>query len=138
MRPFEGGGEAALELHCSRNNCSLFALGTHQKKRPHNLLLGRLYDFRLYDMVEFGIRQYKSVQAFGGGAAQAQLGNKVRACTTLGGGEVHVGHSGSGLAVAAHKEWKVDAQPAVVGAHSSALVLGALHPSLSCSVSHIL
>jgi hypothetical protein len=86
MRPFEGGGEAALELHCSRNNCSLFALGTHQKKRPHNLLLGRLYDFRLYDMVEFGIRQYKSVQAFGGGAAQAQLGNKVGACTPLCGG----------------------------------------------------
>jgi ribosome production factor 2 len=77
MRPFEAGGEASLELQCSRNNCSLFALGSHQKKRPHNLILGRLYDFRLYDAVEFGVRQYRSVQSFGGGAAQAQLGNKV-------------------------------------------------------------
>lgn len=77
VRPFEAGGEAALEVQCSRNNCSLFALGSHQKKRPHNLVLGRLYDFRLYDAVEFGVRQYRSVQSFGGGAAQAQLGNKV-------------------------------------------------------------
>lgn len=77
MRPFEAGGEAALEMHCARNNCSLFALGSHQKKRPHNLVLGRLYDFRLYDMVEFGVAAYRSVQSFGGGAAQAQLGNKV-------------------------------------------------------------
>ncbi len=51
MRPFEAGGEGALESHCARNNCSLFALGSHQKKRPHNLVLGRLFDFRLYDMV---------------------------------------------------------------------------------------
>ena len=51
MRPFEAGGESLLESHCARNNCSLFALGSHQKKRPHNLVLGRLFDFRLYDMV---------------------------------------------------------------------------------------
>lgn len=51
MRPFEAGGEMGLEAHCARNNCSLFALGSHQKKRPHNLVLGRLFDFRLYDMV---------------------------------------------------------------------------------------
>ena len=78
VRPFEVGGEAPLELHCGRQNCSLFALGSHQKKRPHNLLLGRLYDFRLYDMVEFGVVRYKAIQGFGGGAALAQLGNKVR------------------------------------------------------------
>lgn len=66
-----------MEMHCARNNCSLFALGSHQKKRPHNLVLGRLFDFRLYDMVEFGVAGYRSVQSFGGGAAQAQLGNKV-------------------------------------------------------------
>lgn len=47
MRPFEAGGEGGLEAHCARQNCSLFALGSHQKKRPHNLVLGRLYDFRM-------------------------------------------------------------------------------------------
>lgn len=76
MRPFEAGGEMQLEGHCGRQNCSLFALGTHQKKRPHNLVLGRLFDFRLYDMVEFGVARHASIQSFGGGAALAQLGNK--------------------------------------------------------------
>lgn len=55
---------------------SLFAVGSHTKKRPNNLVLGRLYDFRLYDMVEFGVHNYRSIQSFGG-AAESQLGNKV-------------------------------------------------------------
>lgn len=40
-RPFEPGGEAALEGWAAKSNCSLFVLGSHQKKRPHNLVLGR-------------------------------------------------------------------------------------------------
>lgn len=114
MRPFEAGGEAALEMHCARNNCSLFALGSHQKKRPHNLVLGRLFDFRLYDMVEFGVAAYRSVQSFGGGAAQAQLGNKVggrpRAMTAgwLGCVALH-GCAAVGHALNAHLRWLVQA-----------------------------
>lgn len=46
MRPFEAGGEASLEFYCSRSHCSLFCLGSHSKKRPHNLVLGRMHDFR--------------------------------------------------------------------------------------------
>ena len=46
VKPFEAGGESALEQHGARGNCSLFALGSHTKKRPNNLVLGRLYDFR--------------------------------------------------------------------------------------------
>ena len=76
VRPFESGGEAALEAHCSHANCSLFALGTHQKKRPHNLVLGRLFDFRLLDCVEFGVAAYRGIKEYGGAAALAQLGNK--------------------------------------------------------------
>jgi hypothetical protein len=56
VRPFEGGGEASLEFLARKADCSLFALGSHSKKRPHNLVLGRLFDFRLLDMVEFGVR----------------------------------------------------------------------------------
>lgn len=75
VRPFEAGGEVQLQIHAERSNCSLFAVGSHSKKRTHNLVLGRLYDFRLYDAVEFGVTNYKPIRAFPGSTA-AQLGNK--------------------------------------------------------------
>lgn len=77
VRPFEVGGEVQLEVHSSRNNSSLFALGSHSKKRPHNLVLGRLYDFRLYDAIELGVTAYRPIREFSA-ATLAQLGNKVR------------------------------------------------------------
>ncbi|KAL6780392.1 Ribosome production factor 2-like protein [Auxenochlorella protothecoides] len=73
--PFEAGGDVWLESHGSRANCSLFAVGTHSKKRPNNLVLGRLYDFRMYDMIEFGVKGFAPIQAFSG-ARSSQLGNK--------------------------------------------------------------
>lgn len=75
VKPFEPGGEVALEQHGSRGNCSLFALGSNTKKRPNNMVLGRMYDFRLYDMIEFGVHNYSPIKSFGG-AADSQLGNK--------------------------------------------------------------
>eukprot|EP00955_Chlamydomonas_euryale_P005593 59369-Chlamydomonas_euryale.AAC.2 len=41
VRPFEVGGEASLEFYARKGGCGLFALGSHSKKRPHNLVLGR-------------------------------------------------------------------------------------------------
>ena len=76
VQPFEPGGEAPLEFFCTKSNCSLFALGSHSKKRPHNLVLGRLYDFHLYDALEFGIEQLQLIKEFRGGAG-SQVGNKV-------------------------------------------------------------
>ena len=75
IRPFEMGGEVSLESHAERNDCSLFAVGNHSKKRPHNLIMGRLYDFRLYDCVEFGVKTFASVRDFPA-AMNAQQGNK--------------------------------------------------------------
>lgn len=63
--PFEAGGEAHLENLASLNDCSLFALGNHTKKRPNNLVLGRTFDGRLLDMVEFGVENYKSIAEMG-------------------------------------------------------------------------
>ena len=62
--PFETGGEAHLENLIRLNDCSLFALANHTKKRPHNIILGRTFDFRILDMVEFGITNYAPIQAF--------------------------------------------------------------------------
>ncbi|KAL4529969.1 hypothetical protein Ndes2437B_g08502 [Nannochloris sp. 'desiccata'] len=75
IHPFEVGGEVQLEIHTNRSNCSLFALGSHSKKRPHNLVLGRMFDFRLYDAIEFGVTNFKPIREYPGSIV-AQLGNK--------------------------------------------------------------
>ena len=78
-RPFEPGGEAHLEFYTNKSNCSLFVLGSHTKKRPHNLVLGRMFDFRLYDAVELGVENFEPIRAFKAAATGCQSGNKVRA-----------------------------------------------------------
>ncbi|KAK4526922.1 hypothetical protein GAYE_SCF29G4841 [Galdieria yellowstonensis] len=62
--PFEAGGEASLEFLCRKNDCSLFILGNHTKKRPNNVILGRLFDFHLLDMFELGIVEHKGFEEF--------------------------------------------------------------------------
>lgn len=34
------------------------------KKRPDNVVMGRLYDDQILDMIEFGVKQYKSLHEF--------------------------------------------------------------------------
>lgn len=80
VRPFEPGGEASLEFYCNKNNCPLFVLGSHSKKRPHNLVLGRMYDFHLYDALELGVEDFKGIRDFGAAGTAAQMGNKVKRC----------------------------------------------------------
>lgn len=75
IRPFEPGGESSLEFYSKKTNCSLFAVGSHSKKRPHNLVLGRMFDFRLYDAIEFGVESFKCIKEFGS-AGTCQVGNK--------------------------------------------------------------
>ena len=60
--PFED--ESSLEFLSQKNDCSLFALGSHNKKRPHNLTLGRMFDYRLLDMVELGVDAFEPIAAF--------------------------------------------------------------------------
>ena len=46
--------------------CSGFTIipGNHNKKRPHNIIMGRMYDYQLLDMVELGLENFKSLQEF--------------------------------------------------------------------------
>lgn len=55
----------------------MFVLGSHSKKRPHNIVIGRLYDFHLYDALELGVDEFKAIKDFGAAGTAAQLGNKV-------------------------------------------------------------
>lgn len=63
-RPFED--LSSVEFLSERNDCSLFAFANHSKKRPHNLIFGRLFDHQLVDMFEFGIdpNTFRSSVAF--------------------------------------------------------------------------
>lgn len=56
--PFDAGGETHLANLARLNDCSLFALVNSNKKRPHNLVLGRMFNFNILDMFEFGISNY--------------------------------------------------------------------------------
>lgn len=42
----------------------VFQYGSHSKKRPNNLVLGRTYDHHIYDLVEVGVEEFKSMKSF--------------------------------------------------------------------------
>lgn len=67
IRPFESGGETYLEFLSQRTDCSVFVFGSHSKKRPHNLVIGRMYDHHVYDLIELGVEHFDPIIMFGGG-----------------------------------------------------------------------
>ena len=84
VRPFEAGGDTNLEHFSQKTDSSLFALGNHSKKRPHNLVLGRFFDHRLHDVLELGVDRYKGIKEFAKAATAVQIGNKVTSLLTHG------------------------------------------------------
>ncbi|XP_073156730.1 ribosome production factor 2 homolog [Henckelia pumila] len=64
IRPFESGGETSLEFFSQKTDCSLLVFGSHSKKRPNNLVIGRTYDHHIYDLVEIGVENFKSMESF--------------------------------------------------------------------------
>ncbi|KOC70240.1 Ribosome production factor 2 like protein [Habropoda laboriosa] len=60
--PFED--VTLLEKFSVKYNAPLFMIALHNKKRPHNLIMGRMYEHTLLDMAEFGIENYKGLQDF--------------------------------------------------------------------------
>jgi ribosome production factor 2 len=65
-RPFED--VSSIEFLGKVNDASLFSYGSHSKKRPHNLVLGRMFDHQLLDMFEFGLddKTFQTMDAFDG------------------------------------------------------------------------
>lgn len=72
LRPFED--ETPLEFFSKKSDASLFMFGSHSKKRPDNLVLGRMFDFHVSDMIELGIQNFKSMLEFSG--AKCAVGTK--------------------------------------------------------------
>jgi len=72
--PFDD--QQSLEFLTTKNDCSLFALASHNKKRPNNLVMGRTFDQQVLDMVELGIRRFKSMADYGGTVAKKRIGSK--------------------------------------------------------------
>lgn len=42
----------------------IIQFGSHSKKRPDNLVIGRTYDHHIYDLVEVGVENYKRMESF--------------------------------------------------------------------------
>ena len=49
IRPFEDATK--LEFFAKKNDSSLFVFGSHNKKRPHNMIIGRMYDYHIFVIV---------------------------------------------------------------------------------------
>ena len=60
--PFEDA--SSLEFLTKKADSSLFAFGSHTKKRPHNLILGRCFDSQILDMYEFGVEDFQKIGSF--------------------------------------------------------------------------
>ncbi|KAG8123941.1 putative Ribosome production factor 2-like protein [Naja naja] len=59
-RPFED--QSSLEFFSKKSDCSLFLFGSHSKKRPNNLIIGRMYDYHILDMIELGIEKFVALK----------------------------------------------------------------------------
>jgi ribosome production factor 2 len=73
--PFED--QQSLEFLSTKNDCALFAVASHNKKRPNNLVIGRTFDHQVLDMAELGILRFKSsLRDYGGQVFKKRIGTK--------------------------------------------------------------
>lgn len=55
---------APVEEFCRKHETPLFIMGSHSKKRPDNLVVGRMFNYALLDMVELGIDSFEGLRDF--------------------------------------------------------------------------
>lgn len=62
ISPFENC--VPLEMLANKFDSSMFMFASHNKKRPNNLVLGRLNDHHVLDMIELGLVSYQGMSTF--------------------------------------------------------------------------
>ncbi|XP_026748884.1 ribosome production factor 2 homolog [Galleria mellonella] len=60
--PFEDA--SLIEKMCDKKDAALFGVGSHSKKRPHNIILGRTFNYNILDLIELGAENYKPMSEF--------------------------------------------------------------------------
>lgn len=55
-----------VEQFCRKHETPLFLMGSNTKKRPDNIVLGRMFDYALLDMIELGVDNFDAMKAFCG------------------------------------------------------------------------
>lgn len=69
-------GQQSLEFLLTKNDCCLFGMGSHNKKRPNNLIIGRTFNNTVLDVAELGVTYFKSMMDYGGGTYKKRTGSK--------------------------------------------------------------
>ncbi|KAI0072586.1 Brix-domain-containing protein [Panus rudis PR-1116 ss-1] len=62
IRPFED--TSSLDFWSQKNDASLFVVGQSTKKRPDGLTFVRMFDYRVLDMLEVGVDEWKAMSEF--------------------------------------------------------------------------
>ncbi|KAJ8958301.1 hypothetical protein NQ318_017447 [Aromia moschata] len=63
-----------VEAFCKKLESPLFMMGSHSKKRPDNIVVGRMYNYTLLDMIELYVESYEGLKEFA--ASKITLGIK--------------------------------------------------------------
>lgn len=61
IHPFEDA--SSLEFFSNKNDASLLLTGLHSKKRPHDLVITRMFDGRVLDQLELGIDAFTAMSS---------------------------------------------------------------------------
>lgn len=74
--PFDSEGQQSLEFLTTKNDCALFAVGSSNKKRAANLIVGRTFDRQILDLAELNVLRFKSMKDYGGQVPKKKIGSK--------------------------------------------------------------
>lgn len=70
-----------VEAFCRKYEAPLFVMSSHSKKRPDNLVIGRMFNYNLLDMVELHVESHEGLKEF----ACSKIGLGVKPCLVFNG-----------------------------------------------------